>query len=561
MNRKYTPKISDGISFVMPAFNCEKTITESIRSIINDNFKPRDEIIIVNDGSTDRTLKIVKNIQKKYPFIIIINNSINKGCPASRNIGIKKAKNQLIFNLDSDDVLVPGSVTKLKEYLISNRADVAAFGESHFFVRNIKNVTHKWICKNGLFTLADFLAGSVKPGGNFIYTKSSWKRIGGYWEYGRGLHEFWGFELKQIASGSKFVIMENSHYYHRYGHDSLYSLELKDENQSSLMATKMIEPFFHMLHPEDVAYIKSAYGRRHWLENLTNHQIRLKNGAVGETGRIEYTRPTIVKKYLETFKQSLIVGKNTLIFQKFYENLFRISLVGMNIGTGSNISSDGEINVIRYVRKKCLSNINTVIFDVGANVGNYSKYIINEFVDNNFQLYSFEPSRGAFLELKKRLGNHSQIKLYNIGFGEKRGAKTLFYDKKKSGLSSLYDRRLLHFGIKMDLRESIKIDTIDNFCKNNGIQNIDFLKLDTEGYELNILRGAKNMIKNNSIRFIQFEFGGCNIDSRTYFQDFFYLLKDKYFIYRILKKNLYRIDSYKEIYELFLTTNFLAMLK
>ena len=81
--------------------------------------------------------------------------------------------------------------------------------------------------------------------------------------------------------------------------------------------------------------------------------------------------------------------------------------------------------------------------------------------------------------------------------------------------------------------------------------------MDVEGHELKILNGAKGMIDSNSIDYIQFEFGGCNIDSRTYFQDFWYLLNDKYKFNRILKDGLFEINSYKEIYECFITTNFL----
>lgn len=258
-------------------------------------------------------------------------------------------------------------------------------------------------------------------------------------------------------------------------------------------------------------------------------------------------------------KQLISLGKSDLKVQGFYNNLFRISLAGMNMGTGNDISSDGELNVMRYVRNQCSSNKNTIIFDVGANIGNYSQEIVNNFKKANFYLYSFEPSKETFHELKKRLKNISNLKLYNVGFGKKNCVKALFYDKKQSGLASVYNRRLLHFGIKMNLRESIKISTIDDFCKSNRIQKIDFLKLDVEGNELDILKGAKNMIKNNAIRFIQFEFGGCNIDSRTYFQDFWYLLSPKYKIYRILKNDILEISQYKEINEIFVTTNYLAI--
>ena len=69
------------------------------------------------------------------------------------------------------------------------------------------------------------------------------------------------------------------------------------------------------------------------------------------------------------------------------------------------------------------------------------------------------------------------------------------------------------------------------------------------------------MINDKRIDAIQFEFGGCNIDSRTFFQDFFYLLKDHYKIYRVLKDGLLEMPIYKETYEIFITINYLAIKK
>jgi hypothetical protein len=82
--------------------------------------------------------------------------------------------------------------------------------------------------------------------------------------------------------------------------------------------------------------------------------------------------------------------------------------------------------------------------------------------------------------------------------------------------------------------------------------------MDVEGNELKVLNGSKGMLNEGKIDFIQFEFGGCNIDSRTYFQDFFYLLKERYRIYRIIGDGLYEIRQYREQFEIFTTTNFFA---
>ena len=113
----------------------------------------------------------------------------------------------------------------------------------------------------------------------------------------------------------------------------------------------------------------------------------------------------------------------------------------------------------------------------------------------------------------------------------------------------------------MSIQESISITTVDEFCRKNDIAHINFLKLDIEGHELYCLEGAVEMMKNRNIDFIQFEFGGCNIDSRTYFQDFWYLLKDQYNIYRIVRDGLVQIHQYNERLEIFKNINFLAELK
>jgi hypothetical protein len=153
------------------------------------------------------------------------------------------------------------------------------------------------------------------------------------------------------------------------------------------------------------------------------------------------------------------------------------------------------------------------------------------------------------------------VKLFNLGFSDKKESVTLYSNKKGSGLASIYNRRLNHFNIDLKYKELIHLESLDNFCKNKEIDHINFLKLDIEGHEYKVLKGAKDLISKNSIDFIQFEFGGANIDSRTYFQDFYYLLVPYYNIHRILKDGLMTIDKYKETHENFITTNFLAISK
>jgi glycosyltransferase involved in cell wall biosynthesis len=276
--------MNSNISFVIPAYDCAGTISETVESIFQDNFQKGDEIIIVNDGSTDNTLQILKRLQVLHPMIQIISNKQNLGCPASRNVGIRKARNKLIFNLDSDNILTQNSITELKDYLLKNDADAAAFGVIMFFTKDVSNVTHKWEFKHKRLYLSDLLAGHINPGpaGNFLYTKEIWNNVGHYWEYGKGLHEAWGFHLKLLARGAKYVVLPDFYYYHRYGYDSLYVRESKNVDDETKLTNKMIKPFLGLVDKEDVEYMKN----NNWFRNLNESPIRVKNHKMGFKGEI-----------------------------------------------------------------------------------------------------------------------------------------------------------------------------------------------------------------------------------------------------------------------------------
>jgi glycosyltransferase involved in cell wall biosynthesis len=278
------------VSFVMPAFNCAGTIKDSVESVFAGNFFEGDEVIIVNDGSSDTTQEEIFKLSTRFPAIVSVDNKINLGCPQSRNIGIKLAKNSLIFNIDADNILAPHTVEKLNRALCEQSADVAAFGEYRFFSYSTQLVTHRWICQIGTFTLADIFAGAINPGGggNFLYTKKSWEKIGGYWEYGKGLNEAWGFSLKQLVHGAKFLTVKDTFYYHRYGHKSLFIRESADKSSSSEIATKFVENVIDVLDKSSAEYVLSDEGRKVWFDNLNKLPLKLKNNAVGKNGQIRY---------------------------------------------------------------------------------------------------------------------------------------------------------------------------------------------------------------------------------------------------------------------------------
>jgi len=115
------------ISVIMPVFNGAKTIVSSLNSLqlqTYDDF----EVIIVNDGSTDNTLDVVHSTLKYSKFEWKIINVPHRGPGAARNIGIKKARGNLIYFLDSDDKIKPNALEAMSSKFKEHNIDIVVCG-------------------------------------------------------------------------------------------------------------------------------------------------------------------------------------------------------------------------------------------------------------------------------------------------------------------------------------------------------------------------------------------------------------------------------------------------
>ena len=97
------------VSIIVPAYNAENTIKKAIESLIHQSYK-NIEIIIINDGSTDKTLEIINEIAKKDNRIRVINNKVNFGVYRSRNLALKYCHGELITTHDADDISHPRKI-------------------------------------------------------------------------------------------------------------------------------------------------------------------------------------------------------------------------------------------------------------------------------------------------------------------------------------------------------------------------------------------------------------------------------------------------------------------
>ena len=109
------------LSLIVPFYNSEDTLKQCVNSILLQKKNEFIEIILINDSSTDRSFKIAKKIKKDNSNIILINNPINLGVSASRNLGLKRAKGKFIIFLDSDDEIIQNSLDKIKKLISEDK--------------------------------------------------------------------------------------------------------------------------------------------------------------------------------------------------------------------------------------------------------------------------------------------------------------------------------------------------------------------------------------------------------------------------------------------------------
>jgi FkbM family methyltransferase len=255
---------------------------------------------------------------------------------------------------------------------------------------------------------------------------------------------------------------------------------------------------------------------------------------------------TVLKKlfYLIPAQSQLLLRAS----QRYVDNYF-----GDN---NSDPSQNGEELYLQSELRK-YSGREGIIFDVGANIGEWSSYCLG--VEPTLKMHLFEPSKITFnkLNIKKWPPN---IHLNNFGLGERNEKLGLNIAGDGSGMNSLHIRQGVK-GFKIKSTENVDICTLDGYCDEKSILHIHLLKVDVEGHELAVFKGAQKMLREKRISCIQFEYGGCNLDARIYLLDIWnYLSPLGYEFYKLYQQGPRKISKYDQSMENFKYSNWLAVL-
>lgn len=227
-----------------------------------------------------------------------------------------------------------------------------------------------------------------------------------------------------------------------------------------------------------------------------------------------------------------------------------LALLEASVGKGFVAGLNAEID-----RLLSAASPPTVAIDVGANVGDWSATLRAK--SPATKIYVFEPAPAAYERLAKRFVDDPQVVAVNVALGSEAGTARLWSDAPGSGLASLYQRDLRHIGISLNHSDEVTVTTLDAWCTANAVSP-DALKLDVEGHELDVLRGAEQTLK--SVRLVQFEFGGTAIDAGCYWKDYWHFFAERGFkIFRMAPIGLVPLSKYSELDEAFSYQNFIAV--
>lgn len=147
-----------------------------------------------------------------------------------------------------------------------------------------------------------------------------------------------------------------------------------------------------------------------------------------------------------------------------------------------------------------------IVFDVGAHHGESLFKIYN--LLRGPIVHSFEPSPGSFGVLKQKFSDRPNLRLNNLALGDSTGAAA-FHEYEGSPFNSALPVDRTASNVSRDVRllqtVTVQMDTVDAYCAREGIERIDWLKIDSQGYDLHVLKGARQMLADRRIALVTLE--------------------------------------------------------
>ncbi len=227
--------------------------------------------------------------------------------------------------------------------------------------------------------------------------------------------------------------------------------------------------------------------------------------------------------------------KSKLLYKicRFYVNAY-------NNNSDCDMRSNGEMFLMQNFIKE-----NYKVLDVGAGDGKWSQALLT--FHKNIFLDAFEPSKKRYSQI---LMKELPIRAFNFAFGDK-NEEVMLHHGVVGGSNSIH---LSKYEPSNNSAEKIFVLPIDEWCSKENIHHIDYLKIDVDGHELSVIKGAEGLLKRGAINFIQFEYGPNYIDAGIMLKDIFEFIQSRNFNYTLFKvypQHIEKVERYHYKHENF----------
>jgi FkbM family methyltransferase len=235
-------------------------------------------------------------------------------------------------------------------------------------------------------------------------------------------------------------------------------------------------------------------------------------------------------------------------FEGLNNFLFQMAIRGLGIMNYENEAISGERFFIKELLPLYIKRKSPVLLDVGANEGGYSAMLKEAFPDS--EIFAFEPHPATAAKLA---GNLPSIHVHQMAVGSQKGTINLFDHASSDGSqhASVYEAVIKDIHHSSPIRHEVPMDSLDSLFPSLGITDgIQLLKVDTEGNEYEVLKGARDLIAAGKIDIIHLEFNEMNVISRVFMRDLKEVLKG-YVAYRLLPSEALPVPTTTLMAELF----------
>jgi FkbM family methyltransferase len=239
------------------------------------------------------------------------------------------------------------------------------------------------------------------------------------------------------------------------------------------------------------------------------------------------------------------------------EGVRNLATYAIGAGTASlHVEQSGEGALLRDLAERW-SGREVTLVDVGAHTGEYAVCARAAF-GPALTLHCFEPRPDTFALLERRVGAEPRTSCHRLALGDEAGTASLFSKGASSVFTSLYPEAFGAPGHEVSRVDEVELRTLDDVADDLGLERIGLLKVDVEGHELAVLKGARRLLDADAIEAVQFEFGERSLYSRAFLRDFFELLGPDFDFFRITPFGLRRL-AYSPAAEVFVQeANYLA---